>query len=642
MKEIQIRKIELQNFKCFRDETIEFDGSSVVSGCNGSGKSTLYDAVLWVLFDKMADGSSATGIRPHDKDGKDTDNVDIVVSLTLDVDGTEIVLTKTQSQKWTKRRGSENRVFEGNVNSFMVNGIPKTQKDFKNFIADEICDEQTFLFCTNVQTFFSLDTKKRRVKLIELTGSVTNREVINSDPEFAQLVTPLSTATPEELMKRSSTNIKNLNDTLKTIPARIDELEKSKTNIDVAKWQRAKTQKQAELDEVESEFFSVDASYRELSAEADKADNELKKYLHKASDEADKVIADKKAKYEETIAEHDRLARSVADFKVSAENIQKQMAAEYAKVNQLSEDWKRTKAQKFDEGSTVCPLCGQEYPEEKKESMKADFEAKRKKDMSSINADGKAHKTEYKKLQEQLAEIQKQIDDGEKSLEVATEAVETVSKEYEAVSENAADLEHDPKYQELKGRCEELQKSLDECQKDTKREELNQRRRAIHDEIDIINGEIIKASRDGEMDARIQELQAQEKKTGQQIADEQKRLDLLERFQRTKMEMFEKNVNKHFSVVKWVLFETLINGGYKDICRATVDGTDMESGLNHGHRILGDIDILDSFQKINSVRLPIFVDDAESLDDWRVPELDTQMILLRRTDDDKLTVKGLV
>jgi hypothetical protein len=70
-----------------------------------------------------------------------------------------------------------------------------------------------------------------------------------------------------------------------------------------------------------------------------------------------------------------------------------------------------------------------------------------------------------------------------------------------------------------------------------------------------------------------------------------------------------------------------------------VNGTDYLNGLNHGDRILADIDLVCGFQKMNNLNLPIWVDDVESLDADRVPEIEQQLIMLRVTEDSKLTIK---
>ena len=63
--------------------------------------------------------------------------------------------------------------------------------------------------------------------------------------------------------------------------------------------------------------------------------------------------------------------------------------------------------------------------------------------------------------------------------------------------------------------------------------------------------------------------------------------------------------------------------------------------MNHGAKLLTEIDICRAFQRKNDVEMPIIIDDTESLDAWRIPEIDTQLIVIRRTDDKELIIKDM-
>jgi hypothetical protein len=86
------------------------------------------------------------------------------------------------------------------------------------------------------------------------------------------------------------------------------------------------------------------------------------------------------------------------------------------------------------------------------------------------------------------------------------------------------------------------------------------------------------------------------------------------------------------------MFEPQINGELKDICQPVVEGESYDRNLNHGAKILAEIDICRAFQRANNVALPIITDDTESLDSWRVPKMENQIIMIRRDDNEKLTV----
>ena len=48
-----------------------------------------------------------------------------------------------------------------------------------------------------------------------------------------------------------------------------------------------------------------------------------------------------------------------------------------------------------------------------------------------------------------------------------------------------------------------------------------------------------------------------------------------------------------------------------------------------------------AFQKKYATTLPIIIDDSESVDGWKIPELDRQLIVLRRTNEKELTIQEL-
>lgn len=83
------------------------------------------------------------------------------VEAKISVDSDEYELKKVQKQKWVKKHGTDTRVFQGNVNEFEINGYPKSQKDFKDFISG-IIDEDVFNMITNLNAFNALAWKKQR------------------------------------------------------------------------------------------------------------------------------------------------------------------------------------------------------------------------------------------------------------------------------------------------------------------------------------------------------------------------------------------------------------------------------------------------------------------------------------------------
>ncbi len=151
---IRLKNIHIENFKKIKNKDVVFGNLTKIFGRNAVGKSTIADAFMWCLFDKNSRGETKFQIRPLDSFGNRVDHVEIKVVLTLELDGREVVLKKAQKQNWVKRRGSLEQELQGNNNFFEIDGIPKKEKDYKEYIAG-IANEDLFKLITNPQVFVS-------------------------------------------------------------------------------------------------------------------------------------------------------------------------------------------------------------------------------------------------------------------------------------------------------------------------------------------------------------------------------------------------------------------------------------------------------------------------------------------------------
>ena len=118
-----------------------------------------------------------------------------------------------------------------------------------------------------------------------------------------------------------------------------------------------------------------------------------------------------------------------------------------------------------------------------------------------------------------------------------------------------------------------------------------------------------------------------------------RQLDLLKKFSRKKNELLEADVNKYLSFCTVRMFRPLVNGDTEECCDFIYKGEPYSRNMNHGAKILTEIDICRAFQKKCGVELPIMTDDTESLDPWKIPDVDSQLIMFRRSDDASLKVE---
>lgn len=666
MKRITLLSMDIQNFKGCTGRTIDFADKTKICGANATGKTTIFDAFTFLLFNRDSLGSSDFDIRPLDADGKMIDNVEISVKARISVDDEEFELKKVQKQKWVKKRGTDSREFQGNVNEFEINGYPKSQKEFKEFIS-EIVDEDVFNLITNPAAFNSLPWKKQRETLMEFVGNFSDVEIAETfGDKYTKLIPELKMASTDDILKKHTKAKNVLNKEMVEIPARIDEVSKQLVIADVPTLEVEKAAKEAELSKVEEELSGGNSKINEINDHREQIMN-LKFHLSEIQNKANQKLLDDSSSIREEVAKKreitENLQRELSELRSSGRTVQAEYQSHENDVKRLLDDWKVEKAKTFpefvpleplSESATVCPTCGQELPEDVKKKNIADYESRKK-----------AHEDDYKKRKaefeaehgKKLADITKAGSEAAKLRDEAKEKLETFGRSartYEQKIEEAkrayeeekekldkfpkvADVSENTEYKATNEKISVLEKEISELASEaTDKTELEARKIALKDEITEIAGKIMAAD-NTKVKERIAELEAEQKEVGQKIANQEMMIDLTENFIRTKMNMISEKINGMFKIVSFKMFAEQINGGLKETCECTVNGVPLSS-LNNGHRIVAGLDIIHSLSNLYGVSCPIFVDNAESINDFNVPEMDAQMIYLTVTDDKELKV----
>ena len=140
------------------------------------------------------------------------------------------------------------------------------------------------------------------------------------------------------------------------------------------------------------------------------------------------------------------------------------------------------------------------------------------------------------------------------------------------------------------------------------------------------------------IDKQIANLQNERMAYEQKKATAEMLLYQADLLSKKKNDLMVEEINAHFSIVKWQLFEYQKNGGYKEICVPTIDGYRFGESTNTGREIIAKLDICNSLQKFYGMNVPIFLDNAESLNDFNIPKVDSQLILSVVTDDKELVI----
>lgn len=668
MKQIKLLSMHIQNFKGCKDRVIEFGQTTRITGDNGVGKSTVFDAYLWLLFDKNSKGVTNFAVRPLTESGETINNIEISVEATISVDNDEYKLRKTQKQKWVKKRGTDTREFQGNVNEFDINGYPKSQKEFKEFISG-IVNEEVFPLISNPTAFTSLPWKEQRDILMQFVGDVSDIGIAEAFGEkYLKLIPELKIANTDDILKKY-TKAKNIyNKDMVEIPARIDEVSKQLVIADVGALEVEKTAKGVALRKVEDEISGGAGKLEEINKKREEILN-LKFHISEIQNEENQKLFDKSKIVRDNLNARDRelsnVKREIGNLSDEIKAVHNMYEAQEREKDRLLIEWRSEKAKTFPEfvpldplpeRATICPTCGRELAEDVKKKIlddyessvelhqnkysedKAKFEETRAKKLEQIEKDGKEAAASRDKLKANEAELRKKMD--ELNIQLAdTQKKYDIAKAELDIFPTKADISENAEYKATNEKISALEKEIEEMSAEsTGKTELEAKKAVLKDEIAEIAGKIVAAD-NSKVKERIAELEAEQKEVGQKIAEQEQMIDLVEDFIRAKMNMISEKINGMFSVVSFKLFDNQINGGLKETCTCTVKGVG-HSDVNDGHEIVAGLDIINTFSEKFGVRCPIFIDRAGELNEIYIPEMDNQLILLKRVDNQEFKVES--
>lgn len=676
---LKIRSLHMENFKGIKSLDVNFSNKTSIKGQNAAGKTTVFDAFTWLLFNKNSAGEEKFNVRPLDKDGNRIDNVEIKVVAVLDVDGKEMELSKIQKQNWVKKRGTDTVTLQGNVNSFEIDGYPKSEADFKAYVSGLAQSEDMFKMLTNPQYFSSLKWKDQRDILMRLATDVSDVELAQTDANYAPLLGELEKApSTDDIRAKFSKALSGWKKKQAEIPVRIDEAEKSKIDVDVAEQELAKVDLVRRIAECGKKMENAgsalgDLRSKEMQLQFDMSGMEqtMNRELSNKRSIMDAELRDCKNELE-----HFAVTISLKEKKIS--DNEKTITDADAERKKLGEQYNSEKAKAFDEtpylfdeskwifdeSTTVCSLCGQKLPADKIEQLKADFEerktkakadAKRKlndsksdfitqkeSNLEEIKADGFAKKNLIEELTKKNADLQMEIDSLKKQEQGTLTNKEELCKLLSEIPEEA-DYSQNEEYVKLKAEHDKILADIAKLESegaDKVVTDLKAKKADMQSQLDEVNKVIAQAANNVAIDDRIETLRDEQKEIGQKVADQEQMLYLLEEFIRFKLNKVSESINSHFKTVNFKLFEMQLNGGMKDCCECTVNGVPY-STLNSGHRIVAGLDIIRSLSELYGVSVPIFVDNAESLNEFNVPDMDAQLILLSVSEDKQLKVEGV-
>lgn len=639
MERAVLKKVVLENFMCYAHAEFDFYAITKIMAKNGKGKSTIATAYLWCLFNCDYELKDNPVVR-REIDGKSVDDMDTSIELTLDVDGKEVTMKKVQVRTYNKDKTGYK-----DDNSYYINDVRKNLKDFNAYLD---VDMNVFKMCSNVNAFLNQKPAEMREYLFGLVGDVTDIDIASQKAELAELVPLLNKYTVEELSAMSKAAKTKITKDLPILDGQIKEKERDiqlKQAIEVSDLELQKNSlkeqiadcvaKQTDNDKLMAEYDNASANILSLKFELDDIRRKANEENIKARRDIENKISDKQFLVRQT-------EKTITDTEKNIEYQQNAIDSINRNLQNIRDKWKAENERKFDETSLICSYCGQEYPEDKKEQLRADFDSHKAEELKIITSNGNLFKDKLDKNKKILKDLQKELPQHKESLEMLNTAIADLEKQLSELPQEI-DVSATEEYKAIEQQIAEKEEAMHKANDiSAVKAELKAQETALRQQLAECESEIAKSDTAAD-EQRLEELKQTRIDSEQNKANAEKILDLLDELDKAKNEALTEAVNSHFGLVKWQLFTYTKSGGYKSCCIPTVDGKSILTTMsNKGNRILGRVDICNSIQKISDISVPIILDDSESLstdNQKKVAEMvNSQLIMLIVNDSEKLEI----
>lgn len=634
-----LKKAVLENFMCYAHAEFDFYAITKIVAKNGVGKSTIATAYLWCLFNCDYELKDNPVVR-REVDGVSVDDMDVSVELVLDADGKEVAMKKVQKRTYSKDGSSYK-----DDNKYFVNDVPKTLRDFNAYLD---VDMNVFKMCSNINAFLNQKPAEMREYLFSLVENVTDLDIARSKAELAELAPLLEKYTTEELTAMNKATKTKITKDLPILDGQIKEKERDiqiKQDINTSDLELQKNSikeqiadcvaKQTDNDKLLAEYDKASADILDLKFKQGDLSRKANEENIKVRRDIEDKIADKKFLVKQT-------EKTIADTESCIASSEKVIESIKAYLQTERDKWKEENERKFDDSSLICPYCGNEYKEDKKEQLKADFAKHKADNLKTITDNGNMYKERLDKEKTTLESLKAGLPKHKESLEMLNTAIADLEKQLSELPQEI-DVTATEEYKALEKQIAEKEQAMHKANDvSAVKAELKAQENDLRQQLAEVEQKIAESNTEKD-EQRLEELRAEQRTQEQNKANAEKILDLLDELDKAKNETLSDSINSHFSLVKWKLFELNKSGGYKSVCIPTVNGKSILTTMsNKGNRILGRVDICNSIQKISGMSVPIVLDDSESLDSTNQKKVadmvDSQLIMLIVNDSEKLEI----
>lgn len=652
-----IKSLHLESFKGVKSATYQLEGKNVsVIGQNGAGKTTIFTAYMWLMADKDSDLKSNPNIRPLD-----TEECTPMVEAVFEIDGKEVTAAKIQKCKVKKyKTGGADTVSLSN--SYEVNSVEYGERDFKKKMAEYGFDFDLFLPMSHPDVFTSQKSADMRKVLFGMASEQSDYEIACDTKGAQSVALLLENYNADEVKAMQNATLRKIREEYgkdgEILRAKIEGMEQSKTDIDVEELELQKNALNEKIAENKAKQEDISKEFDEQQKASDGV-IELRMELNGLQQKANESLDNKRREIRRELDDLDFQMKEVKhqirlnkqDIQSAEDSIKRnttQIQICRQKWSALDSQVKAENERVFDENSLVCSYCGQEYPEDRKEQLRAEFDSHKTEEIKRLESEraavaerGNGLKAAIDKDKAEIEQLKATLKENEDEEINLLEAIKGLEKSLEEVPQSV-EISDRPEVQEIKRKIAEKEATMNKGNgAGDMRKRLKGEEYYFQSQLTEVEKHLALAQKNAEIDEQIADLRKKQGEFEQNRANAEKILYQFDLVSRKKNELLTEDINKNFDIVKWQMFDYQKNGDYKDCCIPTIDGKWFGESTNTGREVLAKLDIIKGLQRFYGQHYPVFLDGAECLSDETAKriEMDCQLILLKVTEDKELRIE---
>lgn len=653
MRIVEIKRIELVNFRGLNLVVTPTNIETKFFGLNGVGKSSIAEACSW-LFSGYTNANSVKNFNIYDNTKPLTHETPATkVIVDVEINGIVTTLERSAKPSFVRKRGTNTyEKSSSDTYTYAIDNIDTSVSDFQSWIETQTgVPSDMLVYCIDGSYFSVLsitDKNKARkvlenivgeVKFSDLKGDYTELELAMAKGFTLEQVTSQQKELRkkyEESMSIIDLKIKSKEEDLatlrqtpfSTIENEIAEKKSSIEDIDKAILGKAESIKPI-LGERDRIFDLINSKTLKLNEGRNTYLNKFSALKNDILRQINNVRADNdsiKQRNEEKARQYDALGRDIEAMKRMLEALTKER-------EMLVADKDKLKAQVFTDDK--CVYCGQELPADMIEEKRKQFNESKTKQLEVIIAKGKNVKERIENLQK---DIQVKSEEHSKGFKVEPYiSLDELQLKLDEVAKSYVPYEETDEYKIIFNEIETLKNSLPEIP-DNDTDALTNVKKSLIEDLEKLNRQLGRKDDCLKIEREIEDLLADKRSCANKQSEVEGMLQMIQDYTEEKANYVSNKINDKLEVTKIEMFRTQKDGTLAPDCVVRNKKGVMYATANGAQKILLNIDLQQMFCEHFGVVMPIFVDECSMFSPSLEPKFETQNFKFYASDDKVLKI----